>query len=302
MKFTFLLLSFILMSTFSVMAKEHVKNPNKYNEFGKREGYWYLDANNNPVKSTDVARISEGKFVNGRKEGVWIYYYEKTDSPRLVGEYSDNRPSGTYFRFNKQGKLFIASANKHSLRHSNRIFSSNHIYSCELNFEDQQIVAGQVFFSSSSIFKDNAYKFWVTKSFESSSSKSKVADFSWLHNSYNSVYASYLNARQTNRIVKPGIKEQTTKKTDKEKQEISQPKRTGFSAPPIVKDPLVAEGLEFKPNGWNKLFTKTDEIWMDGYFTNGQLMDGKVFVYDRDGVLLKVRVYKKGEYISDGGL
>lgn len=299
MKITFLLL--ILMSTFSLLAGEHVKNPNKFNEFGKREGYWYLDAHNNPVKSTDNDRISEGKYVNGRKEGVWIYYYEKTDSPRLVGEYSDNRPSGTYFRFNKQGKLFIASANKHSLRRSNRIFSSNPVYSCELNFEDQEIVAGQVFFSSS-MFKENAYKFWVTKSFESSSSKSKIIDFSWLHNCYNSVYASYLNARKALKIAKPNFTEEKNRKTEKKKQQSEQPKRTGFSSPPVVKDPLVAEGLEFKPNGWNKLFTKTEDIWMDGFFTNGQLIDGKVFVYDRDGVLLKVRVYKKGEYISDGGL
>jgi hypothetical protein len=41
---------------------------------------------------------------------------------------------------------------------------------------------------------------------------------------------------------------------------------------------------------------------MDGEFKNGQLWDGKVFDYSRDGILLKVRVFKLGKYHSDGQL
>ncbi|MNR39622.1 hypothetical protein D3C85_1578460 [compost metagenome] len=71
---------------------------------------------------------------------------------------------------------------------------------------------------------------------------------------------------------------------------------------PFVHAPRVAKGVIFQPNGFNKLYTESDEIWIDGLFRNGQLKDGKVFVYDRDGVLLKVRIFKDGMYVSDGGL
>jgi antitoxin component YwqK of YwqJK toxin-antitoxin module len=60
--------------------------------------------------------------------------------------------------------------------------------------------------------------------------------------------------------------------------------------------------MVFMPNGLNKVYTESAEIWMDGHFMNGQLYTGKVFVYDHDGVLLKVRLYKNGIYESDGVL
>jgi hypothetical protein len=39
-----------------------------------------------------------------------------------------------------------------------------------------------------------------------------------------------------------------------------------------------------------------------GEFKNGQLYDGKVYDYDQDGILQKVRIYKLGKYHSDGQL
>jgi antitoxin component YwqK of YwqJK toxin-antitoxin module len=50
------------------------------------------------------------------------------------------------------------------------------------------------------------------------------------------------------------------------------------------------------------LYNKDGEIWQDGTFKNGVLFDGKVYVYDSDGILLKVKVYKNGVYHSDGQL
>ena len=46
-------------------------------------------------------------------------------------------------------------------------------------------------------------------------------------------------------------------------------------------------------NGW---MTQTE------CFKNGQLLDGKVYSYDRDGILQRVLVYKNGKYNSDGQL
>jgi len=291
MKITQLLTLLLLFTTFSLNARTNSVSQNKFLD-GKRAGQWYLNNLNEPVSQNDPHKASEGKFINGRKEGVWIYYYEDGKTPRLIGEYSDNRPSGTYFRFNKQGKLCSANANTRILQNSNRVGVSNNIYTCQLNFENQDLVAGQVFFTNK-LFQKNSYRFWTTKNFETSNSVSNKIDFSWLHNSYNSLYAAYLEVRKPSK--KADIEKHSEKVLDK-------PKANSQSAAPFVKNPIVADGLEFKPNGMNKLYSKTGEIWMDGYFENGQLRDGKVFLYDHDGVLLKVRVYKKGKFFADGGL
>lgn len=292
MKITRLLLPFFVLLPFFHQARTTAVH-NRISD-DKRVGYWCLNMENEPVSANDPSKVSEGKYVNGRKEGVWIYYYENTKQPRLIGEYSDNRPSGTYFRFNQQGKMFIASANNRMLNKTNRVESSNQVFSCELNFENNDVVAGQVFFHNT-LFRNNSFRFWVGKNFESSSAKSSIIDFSWLHNSYNALYAAYLDARK---VTKPEI----AKEKSSAVKVNNDARKVNYNSPPFVKSPIVAEGLEFKPNGMNKLFTKNDEIWMDGFFREGQLVDGKVFLYDRDGVLLKVRIYKKGVYFSDGGL
>jgi len=290
MKITQLLTLLLLLTSFGLNARTNSTAHNKFLD-GKRAGLWYLNAMNEAVSENDPHKVSEGRYINGRKEGVWIYYYEDAETPRLIGEYSDNRPSGTYFRFNRQGKMCSANANTRILANTNRVGVSNNFYTCQLNFENQDLIAGQVFFTNK-LFRNNSYRFWNTKSFETSSHISNRIDFTWLHNSYNSIYAAYLEVR------KPSKRIETKKKPENS---IAKPVVNKLAAP-LVKNPIVADGLDFKPNGMNKLYTKTGEIWMDGYFENGQLRDGKVFLYDHDGVLLKVRVYKKSKFFADGGL
>jgi antitoxin component YwqK of YwqJK toxin-antitoxin module len=71
--------------------------------------------------------------------------------------------------------------------------------------------------------------------------------------------------------------------------------------PPKIANPRM-KGLKFVTNGYNKVYNDNDEIWMEGEFKNGQLWDGKVYDYDADGILQKVRIFKLGRYHSDGQL
>lgn len=65
---------------------------------------------------------------------------------------------------------------------------------------------------------------------------------------------------------------------------------------------IVKRNQPFKKDGYNKLFNVADEIWQEGIYKNGYLWDGKVHVYDRDYILLKVKIYKDGKYFADGQL
>ena len=78
--------------------------------------------------------------------------------------------------------------------------------------------------------------------------------------------------------------------------------------PGFVREPAPSvgaartKGEAFKANGYNKVYNENDEIWQDGEFRNRSLWNGKVYDYDSDGILLKVRVFKNGYYHSDGQL
>ena len=49
--------------------------------------------------------MEEGGFVNGRKEGQWVNYFEDGKAPKLKGSYSNNRPDGEFIRYYKNGKI-----------------------------------------------------------------------------------------------------------------------------------------------------------------------------------------------------
>ena len=70
---------------------------------------------------------------------------------------------------------------------------------------------------------------------------------------------------------------------------------------PVIHLPITKRRT-FDPNGYNKIYNKNDEVWQDGEFRNYRLWNGKVYDYDSDGILLKVRIFKKGVYHSDGQL
>lgn len=73
--------------------------------------------------------------------------------------------------------------------------------------------------------------------------------------------------------------------------------------PPKI-DPILlnTKGIKWQPNGYNRIYTDDNEIWLDGVFKNGQLWDGKMCIYDLDGILLRVKLYQNGLYFSDGQL
>jgi antitoxin component YwqK of YwqJK toxin-antitoxin module len=81
---------------------------------------------------------------------------------------------------------------------------------------------------------------------------------------------------------------------------VTNPSASKETAPKVTTP--RTKGAKFLPNGYNKLYNADDEIWQDGTFKNGLLWEGKVYEYDRDGILLKVRVFKNGVYHSDGQL
>ena len=69
--------------------------------------------------------------------------------------------------------------------------------------------------------------------------------------------------------------------------------------PPFVKNPIT-KGVTFFPEGYNKVYNVNDEIWLDGNFKEGQLYDGKVYVYSSNGLLKKIKIFKEGKFHSIG--
>lgn len=277
---------------------------NRFDGSGKRSGYWIVSADNKAVSKGSKLKAREGRYSKGRKCGVWIAYFEDGVTPRLIGEYADNRPAGAYFRFDRSGNLQQAgTALQKSENSSNPILeASNPVFSCKMLFENRDLVAGQVFFSHIAFDYPTGLQFWTERSMEARVSNAPEGDYSWLSVNYSNILTSYLKVRTPGQKAGTVANSNTSETISRDPRVLDQAMLGNYYYPPAIRTPRVGRGLTFQPNGLNKLYTENDEIWIDGSFVTGKLYSGKVFIYDRDGILLKVRVYKDGVYVADGVL
>ena len=100
-------------------------------------------------------------------------------------------------------------------------------------------------------------------------------------------------------LVQAGKLGKKTKTTDLKKFSVEKVYQDEY--PPKITNPKT-KGVRFIPSGYNTIYNDNDEIWQDGDFKDGQLYDGKVYIYGNNGLLLKVKVFKGGKFHSLGQL
>jgi len=52
-------------------------------------------------------------------------------------------------------------------------------------------------------------------------------------------------------------------------------------------------------NGQHTLYNSKKQITKDGVFKDNRLMDGKAYIYDENGILTRIAIYKDGKYTGD---
>lgn len=73
---------------------------NEYNELGQKHGLWSEQKNQSP-KRKDLFIESFGKYVNGAKEGLWVYFHSLTNQIVKEEEYQNGVLHGLMKRFHK---------------------------------------------------------------------------------------------------------------------------------------------------------------------------------------------------------
>lgn len=258
---------------------------NQKDQQGKKQGRWLYLGKDRPQEGYPAeGKIEEGPYKDDRKEGTWVKYHNDGVTPKLRGEYVNNRPQGQYVKLYPNGKVkeqgtFVRNLYQDSLVR----FHENGKKEYEANFngtgKEQGTVKyyypnGQLEFEYTA--QDGKPNGKATRYFENGDVKEVI-----FYGADGSVEKS-----EQREMVNPAVKvvELGSKETAPK---ISAPR---------------TKGIKFQANGYNKVYNANDEIWQDGNFKNGVLWDGKVYEYDKDGILLKVKVFKSGVYHSDGQL
>jgi antitoxin component YwqK of YwqJK toxin-antitoxin module len=260
---------------------------NKRNADGQRHGKWVFTGKDFPNKQLPkTQKVEEGYYVNGRKEGIWTKFFAD-GGVQLKGTYNNNRPEGPFTRYYPNGKIaeqgdFRSNGYKGLLLR----YHENGQLAYRANFNNQGQESGKVCY-----YHPNG-KLALSYTVKNGQVQGQVARY----NTNGQLLTSF-DVTADGEVGKLHKAAATATETT--------PKPTPVANsnvyPPRLSNPKT-KGLRFVPNGYNKVYNENDEIWMDGEFKNGQLYDGKVYDYDQDGILQKVRIYKLGKYHSDGQL
>lgn len=259
---------------------------NKKDENGKKQGRWLYLGKDKPQEGYPAdGKIEEGPYVDDRKEGIWIKYHTDGSTPKLKGEYKNNRPEGQYTKYYPNGKVREQGVFERNLyQDSLKRFHENGKIEYEAEFNSTGKEEGKVKY----YYPNGQVEF----EYESNNGKPSGKAVRYYENGdvkeviFYDADGSVAKSEQREmvstavKVVDPSVSKETAPK-------IATPK---------------TKGAKFQANGYNKVYNANDEIWQDGTFKNGALWDGKVYEYDRDGILLKVKVFKNGVYHSDGQL
>lgn len=254
---------------------------------GRKQGKWIYYGKDRPESGIPATgKVEEGKYVDDRKEGIWIKYHDDGVTPKLKGEYENNRPKGAYTKFWANGKVKEVGVFEKNMYHDSLVrFHENGVKEYEANFNSLGKEQGKVKY----YYPNGQLEFEYTSN---NGTPTGTAKRFWPNGDVKEI----ITYDGSGNVVSTQLKDPVNPM-----EKVTDPGQSTESAPAIKGTPKT-NGQPWKPDGYNKVFNEDNEIWQDGIFKGGKLYDGKVYVYDKDGILLKVKVYKSGKYHSDGQL
>lgn len=261
---TILLYLFIFLNTFTQEVC------NRKDEKGLKQGYWVYVGKDRPDAGIPAdGKVDEGNYVNDRKEGIWITYHTDGFTPKFIGKFDNNRVNGKCWTFYPTGQLRTSYYSiKGQCRDSVTRYHENGVLEYEAFFNENGKENGRV-----------NYYF-----------PNKLLEFTYT--SVNGVPTDTAYRYLESGLLKESIiydENGTILRTIIHK--------LNDSSIRIPEGCVTGNG--FKPNGYNKVYNDGNEVWQDGMFKEGKLWEGKVYIYDQNGILVKVKIYKNGVYYSE---
>ena len=101
-----MLLHFFSIAAFSFVQNGDQTEINQKDATGKKQGKWIYFGKDRPAEGVPLdGKIEEGTFVDDRKEGFWIKFYQDGVTPKIKGFYINNRPQGDFIKYHPNGKI-----------------------------------------------------------------------------------------------------------------------------------------------------------------------------------------------------
>lgn len=257
---------------------------------GKRQGKWIVTNKllNKPCY-TPEQKVEEGVYADGRKTGVWTEYYCNNNIKSKI-TYENNRPNGFAIMYHENGK-----PKEEGLWKNNRWVGDYKLY-----YETGQVQ--QAFKFNTTGKREGEQKYYYENG-------QTMIEGNWAEGKEAGIVREYYENGdiKSEKNFAEGYLDVASVKNYEPKKAIKEtPKVEVVKDPdptPVVVDKKVEAVNSGKPfNGEGKwtLYNSNRQISKDGIFHQNKLVEGKVYIYNTNGILTRIALYKDGKYVGDG--
>ena len=258
---------------------------------GKKEGYWviYGKMRNLPDYKPDGI-IEEGLFKTSRKQGLWKKYYPDGTMKSEI-KYVNGRPMGEFITYHPNGQV------EEQGNWKGRVYTGNF----ERYYEDGTVSQKKVFNEKGKT--EGVVEYYhangqLELSFTTNNGKELgTATRFWP----NGDVKETIDFDQIGEGTSSGIIERVNPEVEIE---TNEEEGEGIIAVGEINIGVEEEPTEQRvlKDGYHKTYNKNKDILMDGEFIGGKLWEGKHYIYDENGLLERIEVYKEGKYAGNGVL
>ena len=253
---------------------------------GKKEGYWIIWAHmrNLPdFKPND--KVEEGRYKTNRKIGMWKKYYPNGNLKSEI-EFKNGRASGDFKTYYPNGQVEEQGSWK------GRAYTGNF-----KRWHDNGQIAQEKTFNEAGKTEGTVKYFHSNGQVELEFSTANGVETGTATRYYpNGDVKEQITYGAEGAVAERVEKERVNPEVDLDKEE---PKGEGVEGEGQIFDPKDDKGIT---DGYHKTYNENKDILMDGEFKKGKLWNGKHYIYDENGLLERIEVYKDGKYVGNGVL
>lgn len=258
---------------------------------GLKQGHWtILNSTKHLPGYGDKDKIEEGNYKDNLKQGIWIQYYPGGAIKNKI-TFKDNRPDGYTVSYFENGKVCEEGIWKNNRWTGDyKLYYENGVIQHQFHYNDN----GK---------RDGDQKYFYPNG-------KVMIDGAWTGGKQSGVTTEYYDdgTVKATEVFNNGSLDASKSQTFPPKSNKTSDNTTAVAAASAPKTTTTTVKSDEKPNiqdklftgeGYWKLYNKNKQIAKDGYFHNGHLTDGKDYIYDSNGLLMRIAVYKAGVYQGD---
>jgi antitoxin component YwqK of YwqJK toxin-antitoxin module len=266
------------------MAQSANELINRLDSNNLKQGNWKITGEmreDNSYENSDI--IEEGDYFNGRKNGLWVRYYPNGNKQSEI-DYVNGRPKGEYKTYYDNGNVEEKGSwvNQRNTGNFSRYYNNGNKMQ-EFIFSESGVREGkQVYF------------------YENGKVEVEVSMVAGKEEGVMKRYYDNGDLKSEVEVTAGKADRSTYKEYDHDKKEIVIKVKKIEKKKANIETTVKPNLGTVNPEGYNKLYTRSLLLKWDGYYHHGKPWTGKKYIYNENGILQKIEIYKDGLYVGDG--